>query len=232
MNTTSQYPLIIFDCDGTLVDTEIAHSTVMSQQLKDLGLPEFTPEKCMETFMGKAITDIIEWIETHHSVRLTVDHMKEANAIYKEIMGDYIRLDNTTRPLLEKLKASGQKMAVGSNGTRANVLATIKAIGFDEFFPADRIFTFEDVKNPKPSPDLYLHICDVMHVNPRHAVVVEDTVPGATAGISGEIDTIGYVGLSHRTGQAQRLQDIGCKHVIESMAEFEEILFPQMKVAV
>ena len=219
--------MIIFDCDGTLADSELAHNAVLLNQLRDFGLTEYTPQLAMEKFMGMAITDIVKTIEIEHDVRFLPEHHKAAQEKYTEMLPDYINLDPTTRPVLERLRANGQKMAVGSNGTRKNVIETIKAAGFDEFFPDDRIFTFEDVKNAKPSPDLYLHVCDVMHVSPRHAVVVEDTVTGALAGISGGIDTIGYVGLCHRDGQAQRLADIGCKQVISSMDEFGEILYPQ-----
>ena len=227
MTDLSSYDLIIFDCDGTLADTELAHSAVMSRFLVSQGLTEYTPEKCMDTFMGKALPDIMDILETNHSVRITIDEAQGMNADYGRILKDYIKIDPATRPLLEKLHGRGQKMAVGSNGVRPNVIANIKAADFELFFPEDRIFTFEDVENPKPAPDLYLHICDVMHVKPENAVVIEDTVPGALAGIGGNIDTIGFTGLCHRAGQAERLREIGCKHVISSMEEFEEILYPQ-----
>jgi HAD superfamily hydrolase (TIGR01509 family) len=224
MHKNIKYDLIIFDCDGTLADSEIAHNTVLMEQLHNLGLTEYTMEKCMETYMGRAVTDIVESIEKNYSVRFPDHHWKTNEARYRELLPDNIRLDATCRPLLEKLHMDGQKMAVGSNGTRDNVLQTIKAAGFDEFFPENFVFTFEMVENPKPAPDLYLHVCEAMHVNPRNAVVIEDTVTGAMAGIAAGIDTIGYVGLSHRKGQEQRLKDIGCISVIESMNELSEIL--------
>lgn len=228
MHNNKNYELIIFDCDGTLADSEIAHNTVLMETLHSIGLTEYTMEKCMETYMGKAITNIIEEIETKYSVRFPNDQ-HGAEARYRELLPDNIRLDNTCRPLLQKLHMAGQKMAVGSNGTRDNVINTIKAAGFKEFFPDDFIFTFEMVENPKPAPDLYLHVCEAMHVNPRHAIVIEDTVPGAMAGIAAGIDTIGYVGLTHRKGQAQRLKDIGCDFIIESMGELEQILSGQQE---
>ena len=228
MHKITNYDLIIFDCDGTLADSEIAHNTVLMEQLHALGLTHYTMQKCKETYMCRAVTDIVESIEKNYSVRFPDHHWKTNEARYSELLPDNIRFDPTCRPLLEKLHMAGQKMAVGSNGTRGNVLQTIKAAGFDEFFPEDFIFTFEMVENPKPAPDLYLHVCDVMHVNPRHAIVIEDTVAGAMAGIAAGIETIGYVGLSHREGQAQRLKDIGCAAVIESMDELGHIVFDKV----
>lgn len=224
MQNTSKYNLIIFDCDGTLADSELAHNTVLMEQLHDMGLTHYTTELCMETYMGRAISDIIESVEKQYSVRFPHGHQAAAEERYKELLPQHIRLDPTTRPLLEELKAQGQKMAVGSNGTRDNVIETIRAAGFAEFFPEDRIFTFEAVKNPKPAPDLYLHVCEAMHTNPRHAVVIEDTVAGAMAGLAAKIDTIGYVGLSHRENQAERLSMIGVETIIESMAELSTIV--------
>ncbi len=224
MNKISNYELIIFDCDGTLADSEVAHNTVLMRQLHAMGLTEYTVEKTMETFMGYAVTDIVEKIETTHNVRFPEGHIHKNQDVFREILPDHIRLDSTTYPLLEKLRNAGQKMAVGSNGTRGNVIETLRAAGLKEFFPDEFIFTFEDVKYPKPAPDLYLHVCDAMHVASRHAVVVEDTVAGAMAGIAAKIDTVGYVGLTHRDNQAARLKAIDCKWVIESMSELGEPL--------
>ena len=230
MQQNTNYELIIFDCDGTLADSEIAHNTVLMEQLHNLGLTDYTLEKCMETYMGRAISDIIESVETNYSVRFP-KNLDKAEAHYRELLPNVIRLDPTCEPLLKKLHDQGQKMAVGSNGTRDNVIETIKAAGFDIYFPEDRIFTFEMVKNPKPAPDLYLHVCDAMHVAPRHAVVIEDTVAGGMAGIAAGIDTIGYVGLTHRDNQAERLDAIGCKQVIQTMGDLENILYTQSAAA-
>lgn len=227
--TQSQYDLIIFDCDGTLADSEVAHNTVLSRQLTAMGLPEYTPEKTMDTFMGHAVTDIIRKVETAHDVRFPENHIHDNQIIFRDILPDSIRLDDTCRPLLEKLRDAGQKMTVGSNGTRDNVIETLRAAGLKEFFPDEFIFTFEMVKNPKPAPDLYLHVCEAMHTKPKNAIVIEDTVAGAMAGIAAGIDTIGYVGLTHRENQAQRLSDIGCTKVIETMGALEDILNSKLK---
>ena len=227
MKIIKNYDLIIFDCDGTLADSEVAHNMVLSRQLTAMGLPEYTPEKTMETFMGHAVTDIIKKVETAHDVRFPENHIKDNQAVFREILPDSIRMDETTYPLLKKLHDAGQKMAVGSNGTRDNVIETLRAAGLKEFFPDEFVFTFEMVQNPKPAPDLYLHVCDAMHVKPENAIVIEDTVAGAMAGIAANIDTVGYVGLTHGDNQSQRLRDIGCDFIIESMGDLERIVYPQ-----
>ena len=218
------YDLIIFDCDGTLADSEVAHNTVLMRQLHAMGLMEYTVEKTMETFMGYSVTDIVRKVENTYNVRFPENHIKDNQAIFRDILPEHIRLDLTCRPLLQKLHDMGVKMAVGSNGTRDNVIETIRAAGFKEFFPDDFIFTFEDVKNPKPAPDLYVHVCEAMHVKPEKTVVIEDTVAGAMAGVAANIDTVGYVGLTHRENQEERLEAIGCKFVISEMQELSRII--------
>jgi HAD superfamily hydrolase (TIGR01509 family) len=226
MQKDINYDLIIFDCDGTLADSEVAHNTVLLETLHSMGLTEYTMEKTMETYMGRAISDIMESVEKNYSVRFPRDR-EYAQKRYRELLPNYIRLDETTRPLLQRLHDEGRKITVGSNGTYNNVVDTLKAANLKEFFPDDFIFTFEMVKNPKPAPDLYLHVCEAMHVAPRHAIVIEDTVAGATAGLAAGIETIGYIGLTHREGQADRLKMLGCNHIISSMAELKDILYPQ-----
>lgn len=97
------YNLIIFDCDGTLADSEIAHNTVLMRQLHAMGLMEYTTEKTMEMFMGHAVPDIVEKIETTHDIRFPENHIKDNQQVFRDILPDYIRLDPTCRPLLQKL---------------------------------------------------------------------------------------------------------------------------------
>jgi len=95
MHNNKNYDLIIFDCDGTLADSEVAHNIVLSRQLTAMGLTEYTPEKTMDTFMGHAVTDIIRKVETTHDVRFPENHIKDNQAIFRDILPDSIRMDKT-----------------------------------------------------------------------------------------------------------------------------------------
>jgi len=224
MHKNKNYDLIIFDCDGTLADSEIAHNTVMMEQMHSLGLTDYTLDTTMDAFMGHSITGIAKILDEKHSIAFEKDSHIVRQKRFAELLPDHIRMDGTTRPFVEKLHLDGQKIAVGSNGDRNNVIRTLEAAGLKEFFPDEFIFTFEDVKHPKPAPDLYLHVCDAMQVKPENAIVIEDTIAGAMAGVAANIDTVGYTGLTHREDQAQRLSDIGCKFIIQSMDKLSDIL--------
>lgn len=221
---SKQYDLIIFDCDGTLADSEPAHNETLSQQLRGIGLSQYTPEYCMHSFMGTALPDILKMIEQQHGIKIP-DHFLEDNIrITSEKLEEHMVLEATTTPMLQALQDMGYKMAVGSNGSREIVLEILKVAGFDKFFPPEYVFTFEDVPFPKPAPDLYLHAAAKMGSTPEKSLVIEDTVKGSLGGINAKIDTIGYVGLSHRENQAPRLLETGCLFVMDKMAELTEFL--------
>lgn len=223
----SPYSLIIFDCDGTLADSEPAHNKALSEQLVEAGLIEYTPEICMDVFMGTALPAIKKLVEDKHGISLPDSFLTDAPRRVNGLLESHMTLEATTHPTLEKLAASGIKMAVGSNGQRDVVLEILKIAGFDEFFIADHVFTFENVARPKPAPDLYLYVCSQMGVDPGDALVIEDTVKGTMGGINAGIDVIGYTGLSHRVTQGDRLRVAGCKHIIARMDDLLKIVCPQ-----
>ena len=228
-----QCDLVIFDCDGTLVDTEMVHNTALSNVLTTAGYPEYTPQKCMADFMGTSINGIKSLFEEMYGTHLPDDFiMRNQEEALRLMDAGEIGTDPTTRRVLEYLSKKETTMAVGSNGNRAAVLKSLRAVGYDSFLPESHVFTFQDVERPKPAPDLYLHICKQFNVAPENALVIEDTVTGALAGIHAEIDTIGYVGMNHTPeAQAKKLSDLGCKTVITTMAELLKTIHPQAVAA-
>ena len=143
-----------------------------------------------------------------------------------DMLKTHMTLDPTTDSMLKTLFESEMKIAVGSNGQRRTVLATLKQAGYDRYFPETHVFTFENVARPKPAPDLYLHVCSQMGVDPENALVIEDTVKGAMGGINANIDVVGYTGLTHRAGDIDdRLRVAGCKYMIQSMDQLQSIVF-------
>lgn len=225
MTDTLPYSLVIFDCDGTLADTEPAYNKALSDGLIKLGLKDYTPEKCMDVFIGTAIPGIIEMIKEKYDIEFPDRFSDTMVDQVTGMLDTYMTLDPTTDSTLKKLFESDIKIAVGSNGQRKAVLAILKQAGFDRYFLEQQVFTFEDVASPKPAPDLYLHVCSQMGIDPDKALVIEDTVKGAMGGINANIDVVGYTGLTHRsTDIDDRLRVAGCKYMIKSMGELLNIV--------
>ena len=219
MTDKKTYSLIIFDCDGTLADTEPACNKVLSDSLMDLGLTDYTPEKCMDTFIGTALPAIMDMVTDKYGTVFPDDYIERDSAKIIDMLETHMTLDPTTDGVLKALFESDIKIAVGSNGMRQTVLGTLNAAKYDQYFSEDRVFTFSDVARPKPAPDLYLHVCSQMGVDPQETLVIEDTVKGAMGGINANIDVVGYTGLTHRESVGDRLRVAGCKYMTQSMAE-------------
>ncbi len=205
----SSFDLIIFDCDGTLVDSELLCNFSTSQVLTALGFPQYTPEYCLHTFIGSSQSAVWQAVRKDTGKDLPAD----VNQQFIERVGANTAAMAKAAPGIEDVLnaiSKTHKMCVGSNGERPNVVGAITATGLKPFFADDHIFTVEDVMHPKPAPDLYLHAAKQMGVAPDRCLVVEDSVPGAKAGLAAGMRVFGYVGLAHdQTAQAARLKTLG-----------------------
>lgn len=214
----SRFDLIIFDCDGTLVDSELLCNLSSSEVLTSAGYPQYTPEYCLETFIGCGQARVWETVMADTGGILPDDVMQRfidrvaANmAMARPAPGIAAVLDNVSKT---------HKICVGSNGERPNVVGALQATGLQGYFSADRVFTVEDVVNPKPAPDLYLHAARQLGVAPERVLVIEDSVAGATAGIAAGMIVFGYTGVAHdQATQAEKLRQIGVHAVSNDLTD-------------
>lgn len=219
-----KYDLIIFDCDGTLVDSEYLNNKVSSDGLIALGLSEYTPERCITEFAGVSWTEIKSILETRHNIeipRYVIDdyirNVQEQMETYmKQIDGalDFVRIANN--------KA---KICVGSNGMRVNVLQSLQLSGMMDYFTEDQVFTKIQVKNPKPAPDLFLLAAETMGIVADKCLVIEDSPTGVAAGVAAGMDVWGFVGTSHEPElQRKKLIDRGAGEVFDRFIHIQERL--------
>lgn len=191
----SNFDLIIFDCDGTLVDSELLCNIASSEVLVGAGYPQYTPEYCLKHFMGAGQAAVWQAVINDTGAVLPPD----VNQRFIERVAANMNLASATPGIEDVLAALSRsyKICVGSNGERPNVVGALEATGLLPFFSDNRIFTVEDVINPKPAPDLYLHAAVQMGVPPNRCLVVEDSITGATAGVAAGMTVFGYTGLTH-----------------------------------
>ena len=160
-----KYDLIIFDCDGTLVDSEHIHSKIDSDILVSVGLTQYTPEKCVENFGGASWKDIKKEIWARHKVDIP-------DALIEARHPNTLRAMDTDLKSIEgalnfvKLVQPHYKIAVGSNGEPESILKSLQILGFMDHFDENHIFTKCDVENGKPAPDLYYYTAEKMGVEP------------------------------------------------------------------
>jgi HAD superfamily hydrolase (TIGR01509 family) len=216
--------LIIFDCDGTLVDSEHLYNSITAELLNELGYSEYTTEMCLDLFAGQSWTTIRKTLEERHDEPLPDDLIPRYIRIAEEKMHHDFGPTPHAEDTLEKLNGN-HKLCVASNGERGNVIKSLTVTNLIRFFEEDRIFTKIQVPAPKPAPDLFLFTCDQMQHDPAHSLIIEDSVPGVRGAKAANIKVLGYVGASHAPEkQAAKLKEAGADHIIDTLIHIENYL--------
>ncbi len=187
----SHYKLIIFDCDGVLVDSERITNQVFADMLNELGLP-LTLEDMFEQFVGHSMSQCLETISGLLGRDPPQDFLPTYRARTKEaleskllaIPGIEAALDEITLPY-----------CVASSGDHAKMRTTLGITGLWPRFEG-RIFSVTDVANPKPAPDVFLYAAKQCGAAPIDCIVVEDTPIGVKAAVAAGMTVLGYSALT------------------------------------
>lgn len=183
--------IVLFDCDGVLVDTEIVSSLTLAEMLTERGVP--TDGDALRIRMkGTSLQWIVEesarqlggtvpdgWMEEFVERRLVVYRQG-----VPQIPG--------AAAAVQAVRAAGIPIGVVSQAARTKMAVTLPASGMDEVLGDAPIFSGDDVVRGKPHPDLYLHAAATLGVDPALAAVVEDSVPGVTAAVGAGMRVLGY----------------------------------------
>jgi beta-phosphoglucomutase-like phosphatase (HAD superfamily) len=190
----AMYDLIIWDCDGVLVDSEALLKQGEVEALAKAGI-KVTIEDCVALFSGFSPDAATENF-------LKVMGKPLPNNFFKEqIEGSLQLFKDRLEPLMKEtvLKLHNNKilMCVASGSPRNRVDISIEKGGMSTVFPSDRIFTREEVKRGKPAPDLFLLASKKLDVPPEKCIVVEDSSAGIEAAIAANMAVIGFLGGGH-----------------------------------
>lgn len=183
--------LVIFDCDGVLVDSERLCVEVEARLLTDLGWP-LSPPEVVERFVGRSDAYLLGEIEAALG-----RPVPEWTARYQDALHAAFRAD--LRPVagieaaLDAIAALGLPTCVASSGTHEKMALTLGLTGLHDRF-AGRIFSATEVANGKPAPDLFLHAAEQMGVDPARCVVVEDSPSGVQAARAAGMRCVAYAG--------------------------------------
>jgi len=186
------FKLVIFDCDGVLIDSEPIANRVFRDQLAVAGL-DLPLDKVMSTFVGNTKDGCIELAGRMLGRPLPPDFGDQWD---REL---FVALRAEVKPVegIPDLLASMRiPYCVASNGNRDRMQLALEAAGLLRFVDG-RIFTASQVARPKPAPDLFLHAAKTMGAEPRDCVVIEDTPTGTKAGVAAGMKVFGYAGAPH-----------------------------------
>lgn len=219
------FDLVIFDCDGTLVDTEYPNNKALCEVLAAHGFPQYDLEYAMVNYVGKTISDIFLRIQMEHGYVFPPGAVREIIARSNELYMTDLRPVTGALDVLTKLKGR-VPFCVASNGERQNVLSSLDLAGIlDHHVPESRVFTKNQVARGKPAPDLFLFAAEKMGVEPIHCLVVEDSVAGVTAGAAAGMTVMGFTGTAHdRIAHEIRLKEAGAKMVSDEIIHIMDLL--------
>lgn len=187
--------LVIFDCDGVLVDTERIAVRIDVAVLGELGWT-LTQAEVVERFMGRSDEEMTREIEAHLGRRLPASWEEPFRHLYREAFAAELQ---PVPGIVEALDAIALPTCVASSGTHEKIRFTLGLTGLYERF-AGRIFSVSEVPRGKPAPDLFLHAASRMGIAPAACAVVEDSRYGVEAARAAGMRAFGYAGgLAPRT---------------------------------
>ena len=184
--------LVIFDCDGVLVDTERLTVGVEARVLTELGWPH-TAEEVVARWMGRSSAAQLADLEDRLGAASTRTFDERTTAELLETFERELTAVEGIVVLLDHLEAAGVPTCVASSGTHERMRRTLGITGLYDRF-ASRIYSATEVEHGKPAPDLFLHAAGRMRAEPSACVVVEDSVYGVRAGVAAGMTVYGFAG--------------------------------------
>ncbi len=207
------FDLIIFDCDGTLTDSEYANNQAMLDVLQDLGFPGYDLDHAYKHWLGTTVPGIILSIQADTGRKMPDDFFSRYMARVSEMHQTALKPVDGAKDLVAFARKH-YKICVASNGERSNVIASLEQTGLMDFFTPGSVFTKMQVKNPKPYPDLFLFAAAQMGAEPDRCLVLEDSTTGVRAGVAANMTTWGFTGTSHSPEkQREALQAAGAHKI-------------------
>jgi HAD superfamily hydrolase (TIGR01509 family) len=220
MSRAPPIELLIFDCDGVLVDSEVIALRVLETEL-GARLPGLDVPRIIRDTAGmttEAILHLVERQSGRHFAPGTLEALRVATDR---------ALDRELEPLpgvFQALEAISLDKAVASNSILERVSRSLARAGLTEVF-GDRVFAADMVAEPKPSPELYQLASTRLGVPPDRCLVVEDSVTGTTAARLAGMSVIGFTGAGHvPTNQGERLRLVGAIAVVEHMQDLPAVV--------
>ncbi|MGV1751351.1 HAD-IA family hydrolase [Agrobacterium sp. CG674] len=213
----SGFDLIIFDCDGVLVDSEVIAAQVESHLLTEAGYPIST-EEMGERFSGMTWKNILLEIEREASIPLSASLLERSEKLLDARLERDVKIIEGVKVALSRLTTP---RCICSNSSSARLEMMLTKVGLKPYFDG-HIYSAKDLgaDRVKPKPDIFLHGAKQFNVSPDRVVVIEDSVHGITGARAAGMRVIGFTGASHTyPSHADRLTDAGAETVISRMQD-------------
>jgi HAD superfamily hydrolase (TIGR01509 family) len=209
--------LVIFDCDGVLVDSERVANEVFAQVLEEVCGLKFTLEDMFDTFVGHSRVQCLQKIEAMIGKapppELDLRYQQDIN----QALAESVAAIDGIESVLEHLALP---YCVASSGSHDKMQMTLGKTGLMRFFEGN-IFSTSEVERGKPHPDIYLHAARTMGVDdPARCLVVEDSPIGITGAVAAGMQVFGFAELM----PAHKLKASGAHRIFERMHDLPDLI--------
>ncbi len=183
--------LVIFDCDGVLVDSEVISNRVLARRLTEIGLPR-TLAQTRREYQGLRLDEVVTRSEQSLGRPLPADFLERFVNERAEEFRRELKPVPGAEDMVRRVKAAGVGVCVASQGRVEKTRMTLGLTGLDQMFEHDAVFSAYSVARGKPFPDLFLHAAQAMGAQPGACAVIEDTPSGVTAAVRAGMRVLGY----------------------------------------
>ncbi len=214
--------LVIFDCDGVLVDSEIIAARVEAELITAAGY-EISAEEISEAYAGLTFKDILVSVEEKSRIPFQISMIDRAEELVDRRLRREVRAIEGVR---EAVAAVTAPRCICSNSRGERIAFMLEKTGLMPLF-AGRIFSAMETPTgkTKPAPDVFLHAAETLGAKPANTFVIEDSVHGVAGAQAAGMRVIGFTGASHSyPGHADALTEAGAETVIRRWAELKGVL--------
>lgn len=226
----NNFEAILFDCDGTLVDTEYVNAQSIVETLKMNNWGEVTIDYVLEHWTGHSTAFILTALQEKICRDIPDNFFDFTIDIGIKLLPTMMRPIDDVLPFVKTLHEMKKPIAVGSNGSKPSVFASLEAGGFRPYFPDRLICTRHDVKWGKPAPELYFLAAERLGVDVTKCLIIEDSPTGTEAGIAAGATVWGFIGMAHDKKKVRAsVEAEGAHRIFESYKDIADALGVQLQ---
>lgn len=193
-----QIQLVIFDCDGVLIDSEVLALKAWQRLLSRQHI-RLTSDYFVQHFLGKSMQHVVTKLQQDFSLVFSDTDQQQFHTLLRELFVQHLRPTDGIDTVLSKLTVP---FCLATSSSPARTEHALNVTGLTRFFAPNVRFTRDEVKHGKPAPDLFLHAAMQQQVAPAHCLVIEDSPAGLQAAQAASMPFLHYTGASHLTGQS------------------------------
>lgn len=213
--------LIVFDCDGVLVDSEPLSMRILLQTIAEAGV-EIDAADGYEAFLGKSLATVCDQLRREHRIDMDAAALERMRRqLYQSIREELQPIPG----IADALARLSQPLCVASSSQLERIGLSLEVTGLTRHF-AGNVFSASMVRRGKPAPDLFLYAAERMSVAPTDCIVVEDSPAGITAALEAGMAVLGFAGGSHARSEAhqKKLSALGPLAVFDDMRELPGLI--------